>query len=114
MIKNGIYSIVFKSSIGVFGGGLAVIHDGLIHGGNAKYIFKGTIVERKDMIEAEIKVEHYQGPLDSIFGEMEEYCLILSGMPETESFQMKGYMKEKTDMKIEVEGIMVSDLAERQ
>ncbi len=109
-MDNGIYSIVFKSSIGEFGGGLAVVDSGKIHGGNTKYIMKGFYAKKENSIEAEIKVEHYQGPLDSIFGEIEEYSLILSGKAEPESFQLTGYMTGKTDMKIEVEGIKVSDL----
>lgn len=111
-MENGIYSIIFKSSIGEFGGSLVVIDNGKIHGGNVKYITKGLYKQKEGAIEAEIKVEHYQGPLDSVFGEIEEYSLILSGKYEQESFQLKGYMKEKTDMKIEVDGIKVSDLAE--
>ena len=109
-MENGIYSIVFKSSIEVFGGGLVVIDDGRIHGGNTKYIFKGLVAEKENAIEAEIKVEHYQGPLVSIFGEIDEFSLVLSVKPEPESFRMKGYMVENADMKIEVEGIKISDL----
>ena len=51
-MENGIYSIVFKSSIGVFGGGLVVIEDGRIHGGNVKYIIKGSIAEKENSFEA--------------------------------------------------------------
>ena len=109
-MDNGIYSIIFRSSIGEFGGGLVVIDEGKIHGGNTKYIIKGFSTKKGNVVEAEIKVEHYQGPLDSIFGEIEEYSLILSGKSEPESLQLTGYMKEKTDMKIEVDGIKVSDL----
>ncbi|MGD9158936.1 MAG: hypothetical protein PVG39_11055 [Desulfobacteraceae bacterium] len=111
-MDDGIYSIIFKSSIGELGGGLVVIDEGKIHGGNVKYIIKGFYNKKGNAIESQIKVEHYQGPLDSVFGEIDEYSLILSGKSEPESFQLTGHMKEKADMKIEVEGIKVSDLAE--
>ena len=112
-MESGIYSIIFKSSLGEFVSGLAVIENGRIHGGNVKYIIKGLYKEKKDHIEAEIMVEHYQGPLDSIFGGFEEYSLVLSGKSDAESFQITGFMKDKTGMKIEVEGIMVTDLINR-
>lgn len=109
-MDNGIYSIIFKSSVGELGGGLAVLDNGKIHGGNTKYIIRGFYEKNENNIKAEIRVEHYQGPMDSVFGEIEEYSLILSGKSDPESFQLKGYMREKTDMKIEVEGVKVSDL----
>jgi len=109
-MDNGIYSAVFKSSIEKVGGCLLVIDNGKIHGGTTRYIIKGFYERKGDTTEAELKIEHYQGPLKSVFGEIEEYSLILSVTPEPGSFQMKGYMIENADMKIEVEGIKVSDL----
>ena len=45
-MENGIYSVVFRSSIGEFGGCLLVVDNGKIHGGTTRYLIKG-LYEKK-------------------------------------------------------------------
>ena len=110
-MKPGIYYVIFESNLGIPGDGLVVVDKGRVYGGDHQFLYRGSYQEREVDIEAEIFVRHFRGEFKSVFGNILNFYLILSGKAGDESFQLSGYIAGQSHMKISVEGQMQMDLA---
>ncbi len=106
---NGIYHIRF-SVPGDHGEGLVVLNEGKAHGGDASYLYAGIYQGGPNSFTAEIDVSHWNGPLNSIFGNINNIKLKLtgkekapgqitgSGHPVGASVQMQFEMRKLRDL----------------
>jgi hypothetical protein len=112
-MTNGIYYIIFKSYLGIIGDGLVVVDNGKVHGGDSRYLYRGTYKVDGTSIKAEIQVSYYRGTLKSVFGPLSKFELILSGNAPDELFTLSGHMPGRSQAALTVEGQKQSDLAHR-
>ena len=60
---SGMYFVTFGSNLGAMGGGLVVVENGKIHGGDFSYLYRGTYSMEGNSMKSKIQVSHYQGPI---------------------------------------------------
>jgi hypothetical protein len=106
----GIYYIIFKSHLGIMGDGLVVVDDGKVHGGDFRYLYRGTYKVDGTSLRAEIQVSYYRGTLKSVFGPLSKFDLILSGNATDDTFTLSGHMPGRSQVGITIEGQKQSDL----
>ena len=106
----GIYYIIFKSYLGIIGDGLVVVDDGKVHGGDSRYLYRGTYQVAGTSIRAEIQVSYYRGTLKSVFGPLSKFDLTLSGNATDEAFTLSGHMPGRSQVALTIEGQKQSDL----
>ncbi|HGB4966282.1 TPA: GrlR family regulatory protein [Salmonella enterica subsp. enterica serovar Mississippi] len=73
-MKDGIYRVVFESSLPSFGEGIVVISDGKVHGGDIGFVCRGRLA-RPVM---ELSISQYDNELPSVLGMEGNYDLVLS------------------------------------
>ena len=76
-MKSGIYSVNFRSNSSDGEGGLVVLHDGLIHGGDTRYLYRGTYESENGKSVVNLGVQLYKGSPGSVFGPLKQFHLNL-------------------------------------
>jgi hypothetical protein len=67
--SGGLFSLTLETPAGLFGGGVALFHKGIIHGGGDSYFYSGRYKARSgETIDGTLNVRHYQGPLFTELG----------------------------------------------
>lgn len=70
MTLDGFWTAEFASSEGLFGGGVVLLHDGIVTGGDSGYVFSGNITfanEQNADIEATVQIEPFLKNQISVF-----------------------------------------------
>ena len=97
-----LWSVEFTSELGSEGGGVIVMEDGKILGGNNNYFYVGSYTVSADQFNATIDVKHYQGKCNPIFGKQEELILQLSGKSSPEEMSLSGHILEDTSRELHI------------
>jgi len=89
---NGVWLVkLFGPNQNVFGEGIVVLRDGLVHGGDHRFFYEGTYeCLGEGNIKAKLKITKYSRAKFTLFGscgsaEMVEYTLPLEGTDEGKS-----------------------------
>src|SRR5438132_1469586 len=110
-MRNGIYSVDFRSSAGQLGtGGVVAFIDGRAYGGDAGYYYKGEMNVTNKTASGQIHVAPHNARAESIFGPLTEFDLQVSGNVTDESFSLGGDVIGHPGMGISVNGHRVADL----
>jgi hypothetical protein len=64
---EGLWTIEFGSSVGVFGGGVVVFQSGTVMGGDAGYYYVGTYQENGDSVRATVELAPFIEGYVSVF-----------------------------------------------
>jgi hypothetical protein len=64
---NGLWTAEFGSSTGIFGGGVAVFHDGRIWGGDATYYYVGEYTLTGTTFKATLRLSPFIQGAESVF-----------------------------------------------
>ncbi len=91
---EALWSVEFTSNMGVLGAGVVVFETERVFGGDAQYFYVGNYKSINGQIVGSIKVTHFSGEVYSVFGNRKIFNLELTGIPEQESFEMRGSMNE--------------------
>ncbi len=110
-MTNGTYSVRFKSSLGDYGGGVVVVDNGKINGRDITYSYQGKYELKGGLVVSEIKVSHYQGPLNSVFGPLKVFGLNLTGTATDTSFALSGHIEGQPQLAIAILGERHADLS---
>lgn len=109
---NGIYHVTF-SSPAAHGReqGLAVFKNGTVNGGDTGYLYRGNFEIDGSKIKAFIKVTRWNERARSLFGNIQEYSLVLTGsiVPGGDSFNASGTVDERPQLTIEISGRKLSN-----
>ncbi|EAO0751925.1 GrlR family regulatory protein [Salmonella enterica] len=70
-MKEGIYTVVFESSLQAVGEGTVVVSDGKIHGGDIAFTCRGRVT----LPVMELEVRHYNAEIPSALGMDGDYVL---------------------------------------
>ena len=108
---EALYGVEFVSNINDGGYGVVIFETGRILGGDSSFVFAGSYSVSNGNINAEVKCTNDRNNLRSIFGDINEFTLKLSGMPDKQhqEFIMQGHMVENSSMEI---GIKLTRRAE--
>jgi len=80
MNTKGLWTVEFQTSKAWTNGGVVVLYDEKVLGGDSQYFYAGTFREQGDNITAEITATHYHGPVSTQFGTRERsYQLYMAG-----------------------------------
>ena len=111
---NGIYLVTFSSTAANRREqGLAVFKSGSINGGDTGYIYRGTYTLSARLVIAQIHVSRWKQTARSLFGNIPEYALELSGTVSDDgnSFKANGKVLDRPQLVIEISGQKLSDAA---
>jgi hypothetical protein len=98
---NGLWTAEFGSNSGIFGGGVAVLQDGAILGGDAGYYYLGTYDVTNKIFKADLKVIPFIQNYPSVFRTVNETLrLSLVGTVVDEQHVIaQGHPSGKPDLK---------------
>jgi hypothetical protein len=109
MIK-GLYGVIFGTPAGDVGGSVVVFSDGRVQGGDVTYFYDGVIRSSSGgVVEADVRVQKYQETGESVFGNLSDFSLKLSGQAVGSSFVMSGHVVGDTSARITVQCRKLAD-----
>jgi len=86
-----LWSVRFRSHMGIHGGGIVVIDDGKIFGGESGYVYLGSLRTERKQVVAKVRVTKYMTEARSIFG-MEHFEMELTGRPDENHLRFEGFI----------------------
>lgn len=113
-MREGIYFVNFKSVVSGFGGGLLVYDGGRFHGGDANYLYWGTCTPQDGGFSGVLRVAHFRGPRNSVFGTLRSCTLELSGHADELGFEAIGRVAERPELSITLKGQYQTALVDNQ
>lgn len=109
-MRNGMYFVSFTSNVNDAGTGIVVVSNGTIHGGDDNYLYTGTFAAYSNVVTARLKVSHYRGLPNSIFGPLSVFHLSLEGTATDSQFELNGTVIESPSLRIQISGEKISEL----
>ena len=97
---EAMYGIEFISNINIAGHGVVILETGRILGGDSSFVYVGSYEVKNENIHATVKCTNDRESLQSVFGDIKEFNLILDGKPDHNEFTLQGHMVEKPEMQI--------------
>ncbi len=109
-MDNGFYATSIAES--KTNPGITVIEDARIRGGDANYLYSGTIqATTPDEVVANLKIRAYKAQANETFGTIDNtFDLSLTGIQTENGFVMTGYSPSGREIKIEATKIANIDL----
>jgi hypothetical protein len=111
-MSNGIFEVNFKSSMQDFGSGLIVIKDGSVNGGDAHFLYRGTIDESGKNALVMINVDKWRAGNTSIVN-IDNFQIIFTGSIDftAGSLNLSGHVSGQPATVITVSGRKIGDAA---
>ncbi|GAA4413747.1 hypothetical protein GCM10011450_22160 [Advenella faeciporci] len=109
-MDNGFYATLIAESKS--NPGITVIEDARIRGGDANYLYSGTIqATTPDEVVANLKIKAYKAQHNEAFGTISDtFDLSLTGIKTETGFEMTGYSPSGREIKIAATKIANIDL----
>ncbi|QNI32785.1 hypothetical protein H7849_01935 [Alloacidobacterium dinghuense] len=83
---DGLWTVEFGSSAGIFGGGIAVLSRGKIYGGDSGYFYLGSYRLENHSFTARLEVQPFIDSFQSVFGTIgKRFTLLLEGSLKDEN-----------------------------
>jgi hypothetical protein len=109
---DGFWTVNFDSNSGNLGAGVVVIDKGRIFGGDSGFMYTGNVKVEESIVHVDIDVSrHSNFPTQSIFGQMSNFHLKVSGSPNSENFILSGHLVENPALTISIIGVRRAELA---
>lgn len=99
---EALWGIEFVSNRPDGGYGVLVLETGRVLGGDSSFVFVGNYEVNNGVIRAEAKCTNDRGTLESIFGNIKEFTVVLEGPVDQKEMILNGYMKENPENKLAV------------
>lgn len=110
-MRNGIYSVKFSSSTQDFGTGVIVVNNDTINGGDLGYLYTGVLTSQDDKLSGVVKVKRWNTSGVSVFGSLQEFDLMLTGLVVEKLIKLSGHVVGKPSMGLTASCEFLSDLA---
>jgi len=91
MRLEALWSVRFSSHKGIHGGGVVVIENGKILGGETGYTYIGSMHTDREQVIAKVRVSKYMPEAPSIFG-MDHFDMELTGRPDESQIRFDGFV----------------------
>ncbi|MFJ4608310.1 GrlR family regulatory protein [Pseudomonas atacamensis] len=104
-MSNGIFEVRFKSNRPDSGGGLVVIKDGSVNGGDANYLYQGNVPTESGKFSGQFKVSMWKPGNTNVTGH-DNYTLDATGEINYESgtISLTGTVVGDSRMRVELAG----------
>ena len=109
-MSDGIFEVSFRSSIQDFGGGLIVIKDGSVNGGDAHFLYRGTFTESGGIAKATIKVDKWKAGNISVV-KIDNFQIEFTGSIANGLLNLSGHVSGQPTLTITVQGRKVGEVA---
>jgi T3SS negative regulator,GrlR len=98
---NGLWTAEFGSSSGIFGGGVAVLRDGTILGGDGGYYYSGAYELNEKTFKATLQVIPFIQNYPSVFTTVDETLTLelVGTLVDQEHLIAQGHPKGKPDLR---------------
>jgi hypothetical protein len=107
---EALWTVEFVSTEGNIGAGVVIFETNRIFGGDVGYYYLGEYETKNNKMTAKVKVTHYFGPSSSVFGELKEFTIHLSGDIQVPVMTALGYLEENPKQKMVVRCTRRADL----
>lgn len=109
-MTQGIFHVDFRASTGDYGDGLIVIKDGSVNGGDANYLYRGTLPAVSGQFTSQFAVSKWRSGNTNVVG-IDNYTLDASGSVDYEggSFNVKGAVAGHPQLTITITGRKIAD-----
>jgi hypothetical protein len=109
-MTQGIFHVDFKASTGDYGDGLIVIKDGAVNGGDANYLYRGTIPSASGQFQSRFTVSKWRSGNTNVVG-LDNYTLDASGNVDYDggSFNVQGAVVGHPQLTITITGKKIAD-----
>ncbi len=104
------WTVEFISTERNIGAGVVIFETNRIFGGDASYYYLGDYRIKDGQLTSKVRVKHHSGEHLSIFGELKEFTIHLSGKIEVPVMTARGYLEEDPSLKIAVRCTRRADL----
>ena len=92
MSVEALWSVEFMSNLGGIGAGVVIFENGNVYGGDGNYYYLGDYKIVNSRVDATVKVVHYAGPPNSIFGQdMRPFNLKIEGDVSERVMNLSGF-----------------------
>ncbi len=109
---DGFWTVNFDSNSGNLGSGVVVIDKGRVFGGDSGFMYTGNVNVEGSIVHVDIDISrHSDFPIQSIFGQMSNFHLKVSGSPNSENFVLTGNLVENPALTITIVGVRRAELA---
>lgn len=104
-MANGIFHVDFRSSTGDYGDGLVVVKDGFANGGDANFLYQGSVPHATGPFETTFKVSKWRAGNTNVVG-IDNYTLNARGRVDYEAgtIEMEGKVAEAPTLSIKLTG----------
>lgn len=110
-MRDGIYTVVFESSLQALGEGIVVVSDGRIHGGDIAFTCRGYLRSP----EMELEVSHYNEEIPSTLGIEGNYTLVMQyEEKEPGRYHFTGYVKEAPERSLNAYALYLESLLDQR
>src|SRR5438270_8667155 len=111
-MKPGIYHIRFASTLAQQGGdGLAIIKDNTVNGGDAGYIYRGSVELSGNTATAKLNVKRWNQTAVSVFGNIAQFDLQVDGQVSSDltRFSGQGFVIQNPNMRLTFNADRIED-----
>ena len=109
-MDNGIYEVNFRASTQDFGSVLIVIKDGSVNGGDAHFLYRGTLTGTDAGVTASISVEQWKAGNRSVVG-ITNYKVEFKGTIANGQLKLSGNVTDHPQLALTVTGRKVAEAA---
>ena len=90
---DGLWTVEFSSSLGLFGNGVVVIKDKRVLGGDVGYYYQGTLDLIDGNLTGNLTITRYDKNIVSVFGDMDEFSFPFTGRLVADEFQLEANVR---------------------
>lgn len=110
-MSQGIFHVKFKANTQDFGEGLIVVKNGTVNGGDANYLYQGSVPDTSGEFTSEFNVSPWQPGNTHVFGGTGGYVLKARGVIDYEkgTFNLEGSPQGQPQLTLKAIGRKVAD-----
>lgn len=87
---EGLWTVEFRTNAGTSGGGVVILRDSKVAGGDTGYYYMGSYSVDDGNIQAVLEIKRYRAGHVSVFGAADRLQLALSGKTDGSSMDLSG------------------------
>ncbi|MBN3194340.1 GrlR family regulatory protein [Pectobacterium versatile] len=107
-MKDGLYSVFFKSNTQDFGAGVVSVKDDAVNGGDFAFFYQGKVNNN----HLRLHVKQFNPDGQSVFGSLKDFYLNLSVSEQGQTgYKLEGSMESQSHLHLQVIANKISDLA---
>ena len=106
-MKDGLYSVFFRSNTQDFGAGVVSVKNDGVNGGDYAFYYQGQIISNK----LKLHVKQFNPSGQSVFGPLNDFYLLLTvNEKDASSYVLEGSMEGNSHLNLQVLATKISDL----